>query len=89
MCRFLTFGQQACRQAGIPVLGTFPMKQSSGFFLFQYQTKKTELVDPSSAIQQFFNPFTDIILCFNLTGIENLSRQPTDVKVLVNSASFQ
>ncbi|MEY3152410.1 MAG: hypothetical protein RLZZ333_1007, partial [Bacteroidota bacterium] len=48
----------------IPVLGTNPTIPCRVFYLpFQvtaYQTKKTELVDPSSAIQQCFNPFTDV-----------------------------
>lgn len=57
----------------------------SGFLLSEsigWIPKKTELVDPSSAIQQFLNPFTDLMFCLTLDGIGASLRQPTDVKLL-------
>jgi hypothetical protein len=57
----------------------------SGFLLSEsigWIPKKTELVDPSSAIQQFLHPFTDLMFCLTLDGIGASLRQPTDVKLL-------
>ncbi len=56
----------------------------SGFFITWIYgiSKKTELVDPSSAIQQFFNPFTDLMFCLTLDGIGASLRQPTEVKLI-------